>query len=118
MREIKFRAWIEEYKKFNYYYLLMINDIKALAEMDWNYEDLMQYTGLKDKNGKEIYEGDIVEYVEHHSLELDCQQVFVVAFANGGFFLSSLEDGEYDDDINISPVEVIGNKYENPELLK
>ena len=72
--------------------------------------ELLQYTGLKDKNGKEIYEGDVV--IDHeispslentriiHNLIMDC------------YYLCAWMD----DDIN--PFEIIGNIHSNPELLK
>lgn len=71
---------------------------------------LMQYTGLKDKNGKEIYEGDIVDTGEWHGKS----EVF---FMNGSYKIkgrsSSVGFGQMS-----KKSEVIGNIYENPELLK
>jgi len=71
----------------------------------------MQYTGLKDKNGKEIYEGDIVKiegFINH-----------VVGFEDGAFRWMNV--GPYlpiAERISERECEVIGNIYENPELLK
>ena len=65
------------------------------------YEDLMQFTGLKDKNGKEIYEGDIVRQDYDNAL---CEVKFI-----SGCFSPFKHDGQF---------VVIGNIYENPELLK
>ena len=64
--------------------------------------EVMQFTGLKDKNGKEIYEGDIVKNID---------RVFEVTFKDGYFSIIHNKKG-------LLYCEVIGNKYENSELLK
>ena len=89
-----------------------------------------QYTGLKDKNGKRIFEGDIVECVswnEYFSIS-DCslfqnfRRVMVVVFHNGAFRMKeSMPDPlrpNYWDLIYDGDIEVIGNIYDNPEFLE
>lgn len=120
MREIKFRAWDTKEKT-------MIKDIWIVPECNWGvYSDndallisnenvvLMQYTGLKDKNGVEIYEGDILKMHEY----IDCViwRDDLCGFSFKGDkgrmnLVDWLEHGQYSDP------EVIGNIYENPELL-
>lgn len=111
MREIKFRAWLKEKHK-----MINVNDIN-LKEKDVNegffsfYEiELMQYTGIKDKNGKEIYEGDIV-FIENGFY-------YKIVFENASF---KAKYGQYPLTINLNEIapycEVVGNIYENPELL-
>jgi hypothetical protein len=95
-REIKFRAW--NGNVLTYY--------PELRNWNTEYSDLedceiMQFTGLKDKNGKEIYEGDIWEKITYP------RNMFVVKFNNGAFNISDFT----------SLGTVLGNIYENPELM-
>lgn len=86
--------------------------------------ELMQSTGLKDENGREIYEGDIVKY------KYDDTNAFVEAVAYdevlGGFGLVDNDAqggciftfGELSEDIEFTSLEIVGNIYENHELLE
>ena|SRR3990167_7443888 len=144
MRKIKFRAWDRRRKKwadyieiyedgtFNIAYGLEggglvraqweeSTDMDILGEDKfgkWNYDRdcvLMQFTSLLDKNGKEIYEGDIVRFqsifgvVEYTK---DC--AFEVMRKLGGYGSSTIEEGEP----LSSQYEIIGDIYQNPELLE
>jgi len=118
MREIKFRAWDKKEKKIIVKGLLLTLE-QGLRTFDFpdfhvDFADgdryiLMQYTGLKDKDGKEIYEGDVLSAYE---------RPLPIAWGNDswiiGYYFESLHDFLYSGD----PKEIIGNVYENPELLK
>ena len=127
MREIKFRCWDKKNGGMIYYNKdthddLIFNfnsgDFLLWSEGNtWEIKDfiLMQYTGLKDSKGVEMYEGDIVKYFN----EMD-----VVCFAAGHFMVCDSQNpykGNHEDlwkALERSPVTIIGNIYENPKLLK
>lgn len=109
MREIKFRFWKDGLMKH-------WNDFPCLDMCDWlNKNDVvaMQFTGLKDKNGKEIYEGDIAQEM-YESGQHSMTSPSVVTWEGSGFVFKT------ENAICREPelCEVIGNLYENPELLK
>jgi uncharacterized phage protein (TIGR01671 family) len=113
MREIKFRAWCNG-KMLNDNEIIIVNG----TAREYNHGDLtgfseshlMQYTGLKDKNGVEIYEGDILKPKSYHPIS----EIF---FMNGSWKVqgrySKIGVGSW-----ANQTEVIGNIYQNQELLE
>lgn len=130
MREIKFRCW--SVKKKTMYHLseslgsdtsLQLNnhswgvfeECESICTCNKSFKDvLMQYTGLKDKNGKEIYEGDIVMDCINYSK----YKVMYVVENWTGYVAETLDEAECWYLYEFSELEVIGNIYENPELLQ
>ena len=120
MREIKFRVWDKKENEMFYSDMYqnktsMIyglgNFLKECSDIE---EPIMQYTGLKDKNGVEIYEGDIIKY-DFNNLN------YRIEFINAEFiarrFYENIED-LYPTEFDFGKeCEVLGNIYENPELL-
>src|SRR5690554_6482596 len=117
MREIKFKAYLKKHKEtvfvdfidFFEKEIIVIDGYGNEYCFDFNEIELMQYTGLKDKNGKEIYEGDIIKEWETDSIgvvEYDDKYVhfFLNLGLNGAFLFGDLE--------------VIGNIYVDKHLLE
>jgi uncharacterized phage protein (TIGR01671 family) len=121
MRETKFRAWSKEFGMSPATTLLNMLQVVAKKEShDYpgEYLTLMQYTGLEDKNGKEIYEGDICSVEGGWSGTVKALQMYPLD--NFHFWeevRSNMEDADTEAGEKPAAYEVIGNIYENPELL-
>lgn len=124
MRKIKFRAWHKEKKIMGEVLGIDIlhkeiffsnEDVDCYEHTDFKDIELMEYTGLKDKNNKEIYEGDILS-------DGNNEKPYKVIFENGSFraeFEGYFEEHSFDlIDVVAQGCEVVGNIYENPELIK
>lgn len=129
MREIKFRAWDKKIKEFHYFLTARCNDVfwymVKLEKMP-----LMQYTGLKDKNGKDIYEGDITQVFDNRhvvkygiarrdmasgwAVDIPCFYFDLISHEFKAFPIVKNIKGRHD----LEDMEIIGNIYENPELVK
>ena len=127
MRSIKFRVWDKESRimctvsqlawdgKLYAYYFHSPHLGKVRETLDTAKNPLLQFTGLHDKNGKEIYEGDIVRWNEEKILEKD--RISEIAWiekegcwgTSQGYWLCNTNWHSH--------IEVIGNIYENPELM-
>lgn len=122
MREIKFKVWDKTAKEmrevigidFQYQVIgyLFSEWYEDFASLDFSEIELMQYTGCKDENGKEVYEGDVVKATRYDGLAV----TGVVGFRDCSFVISTGYQTIYTwIDYQI---EVIGNVYEHPKLLK
>lgn len=119
-RTIKFRAWSKEHQRMSY---LNARDFAWLGENALSTEKdkytVMQFTGSVDKTGKEIYEGDIVKYSLHRGKNLNYQKRKVVWSAEKvGFNLKAFNKSEKMVPLTYKTMELLGNIYENPELIK
>lgn len=125
-REIKFKFWDVNRKEMRLKngadLFMLLSSLVAYKESSKNLI-FLQYTGLKDKNGKEIYEGDILKNRNKEKLlEIKWNETY------GGYSIFFLEftlnklkvasSVKFKDLLLVEEMEVIGNIYENPELLK
>jgi len=133
MREIKFRAWDKKKKKMvndvtvkgvyqskiylSTWYVEVIRDFDEFGEpiyFDPNCVEVMQYTGLEDKNGKKIYEGDIL--ADNSDEKYICEW----GEPEAGFYLYQISSARtfYFPDFKENELRIVGNIHENPELLE
>lgn len=115
-RIYKFRMWNKEEKV-----MFLIGSNPNLTNYQQTIYELMQYTGLKDKNRKEIYEGDCFEIksnsTEHKGNKIGIAWVIWNDSELGWRLSDNRESGEYNIYWFAKNCEIIGNIYENPELL-
>ena len=122
MYEIKLRAWDLDKKEMlidntimSFYSFMVTPGGHVYKNGKLQNVILMLYTGLKDKNNKEIYDGDILRYkYDGDMFERGGKKIFLVekderSYLSFGYSLAAKSSFE---------LEIIGNKYENPELLK
>jgi len=115
MREIRFRAWDKVENRGMFYGGFTVHATNGEIESDfYNSENLiiMQFTGLKDKNGNDIYEGDI--------LGIDNEVIAPVTFEDGSYQIISLREQGRSPLIQdrSKRLSIIGNIHQNPELLE
>ena len=107
--DIKFKVWDKSKSVMNNYPQQMNMNENGLIVMDrfvW-----LQYTGLKGKNSVEIYEGDIMKLEES-------KEKYELRYLGNRFVLCKYDNIVFEDEAYFSEREVVGNIYENPELLK
>ena len=126
MREIKFRAWHKEKKEMGEVRILdLVCEIVQVKIENvygmWNFEyiELLEFTGLQDKNNKDIYEGDILKYKYMFQDKMSTLEVVWNDERNGFYLYSEREEQFFVLETELKKqFEVIGNIYENLELLE
>jgi len=115
MREIKFRAWDKIINEWVYFTLEeLCNEVGDFSIM----KNWCQYTGLKDKNGREIFERDIVKWFNEADNVFELGKVIMNFYSWVAHTINKGQFTFFDAHFEGVEFEVIGNIYENPKLLK
>lgn len=116
MRYIKFRAWNKRKEKMEYDFLIdaeggifCYNMVETLEQKNW---ELMQFTGLKDIKGKDIFEKDIVQWVDSDGNG----RVDIVKYRPCLFYLCNNQHSVFSYSDEKMKLKIVGNIYEHPEL--
>jgi uncharacterized phage protein (TIGR01671 family) len=134
MRPFRFRIWNKVKKHWTNYGINLLGENVLMGYVGWDVfenksiplielNDLVvtQYTGINDSEGKEIYEGDLIE-IKEYSNESDKfkTQIYEVIWMSPFYYAKSIEDPNICNDLDMNPqyFKVVGNIFENPELLK
>lgn len=121
MREIKFRVWNNKVKKWEWPYpegfkiigeVTVFDMLKHIKIDDYNELIICQYTGLKDRNGKEIYESDLLIIPDRNG-----KKPIEIIYQAGSFRLKYQNSIAPVNNYEVEWAEIIGNVFENPELL-
>ena len=126
-REFKFRVWIPSLNEMSKKWMQKYLDFTGIIDShEGNREGVwMQYTGLKDKNGKEIYEGDILEHMRHNGNSSN----FLIHYTDERLEWTAHDEALHYGGTSLrsyfriattggNAVEIIGNIFENPELVE
>lgn len=130
MREIKFRIWCKQTETLKTVSKIGFNEGKLWYVEDEDHETqppyfeddddwvLMQYTGLKDCNGEEIFEGDLVkDFINEKTYQVFWDDYGMFIFTELNSTTGGLDYYQLEDEASMNCLMVIGNIYENPELL-
>ena len=110
MREIKFRAWIKSVNKMGDWNTIL-KECDRFSVLSNDNFIFMQFTGLLDKNGKEIYEGDVFNLLDKNGKIISPANVVQLADFLGGDYWIKQNNG-------VPIYEIIGSIFENKEILE
>lgn len=118
MRNIKFRAWDGDNQKMQYDFLISthgsIHCSNMLGGFDWEDWELMQFTGLKDIEGKDIFEKDIVQWIDSDG-DGD-ERIDIVKYKPCLFYLCNSQHSVFSYSGKKMELKIIGNTYADPKL--